>query len=147
MLVKSKKQKGKQLEKFVAGRLGKIYKFAYSRADSGSGKYKKEDVTLPDDVPLFIECKNHAEMNFSSWWRQTLNGCPASKLPVLVYKLNYQTPKVALKLNDLLYFLFQTKISVYNEIITLDWVDFENILLKRYAQNSNTSETRKDTTP
>lgn len=141
MLVKSKKKKGKQLEKFVAERLGKIYKFAYSRADSGSGKYKKEDVSLPDDVPLFIECKNQAELNFGSWWKQTLNGCPASKFPVLVYKLNYQSPKVSLMLNDLLYFLFQTKISVYNEIVTLEWVDFENILLKKYAQDTDNLKT------
>lgn len=145
MLVSSKKRKGKQLEKFVANRLGKIYKFAYSRADSGSGKYKKEDVTLPDDVPFFIECKNHAELSIGSWWGQTINHCPASKIPVLVYRLNYQTPKVVLKLNDLLYFLFESSITLYNELITLEWDAFERILLSKNAQNYDTARKQKNT--
>jgi hypothetical protein len=98
---KSKRAKGKTLEKYVAMELGTLFKYAYSRADSGSGKYNKEDVSLPADVPLHIECKNHAVASVGTWWAQTINGCPSYRFPVLVYRLNYQTlPTVVMRLID-----------------------------------------------
>ena len=95
MLVKSKKAKGRALEGFVAKAFRDVFGYAYARADSGSGKFQKEDVTIPHEVPLFIEVKNQAKLSLKSWWFQTTYHCPVDKLPVLVYKLNYQKEPTA----------------------------------------------------
>lgn len=104
MLGKSRKQKGKDLERFVAKALLEFDKHAYARADSGSGLHRKEDVFTT--LPFFIECKNQAEPSINSWWKQTLDGCPANKLPILIYRLNYQkSPTVVTTYYDLLHFI------------------------------------------
>lgn len=131
MLTKSKKRKGKDLEKFVASEMKAIFGFAYSRADSGSGKYHKEDVTLPDFVPLHIECKNQAIEKFTDWWNQTIYGCPRSKFPVLVYKLNYwKEPRVMMKYADVANFLIGQKLLNSMEFkVILSWKDFRELIL------------------
>lgn len=126
MLPKSAKQKGKRLEKLVAKELKKIFSFVYSRADSGSGKYHKEDITLPDYVPLSIECKNQAELQIESWFKKTELNCPSSKYPVLIYKQNYQRePKVVMRISDFLNFLSGKRFKYeFNFLITFDFKDF-----------------------
>lgn len=132
MLIKNKKQKGKLLEKFVANELKKIFYFVYSRADSGSGKYHKEDITLPDNIPLFIECKNHAEPRIDEWFKDILKKCPDNKYPVLIYKKNYQKPKVVMYFNDMIDFLSNTGKVEYEGyfkfLIEFDFNDFINLL-------------------
>jgi hypothetical protein len=129
MLNSSKKQKGKRLEKFVAGELAKVFSYAYSRADSGSGKFAKEDVTLPKGIPLFIECKNQADLELMTWWRQTLEGCPASKYPVLIYRLNFQkVPTVYLRFGDLLSMMSGKKVDTFQFNISLSFDDFLQVL-------------------
>lgn len=137
MLNKSKKAKGKMLEKFVAKAMGEIFSFSYSRADSGSGLEHKEDVSLPTDVPLHIECKNQAEINISRWWDETIDGCPAYRYPVLIYRLNFQKdPSVVMRMCDLLSFLSGKKIEFGDEIsmkVTFTFSDFVYLLKKKYA--------------
>ena len=141
MLPKSKKQKGKRLEKYIAKELKKVFDFVYSRADSGSGKFHKEDITLPDYVPLSIECKNQAEPKIETWFRKMEENCPENKYPVLIYKTNYQEPKVVMRLSHLLNFL--SGLKQYNNFyfkdllecefsfkITFEFKDFINLLLK-----------------
>lgn len=132
MLPKSKKAKGKQLEKYVAKKLNEIYSFAYARADSGSGKYKKEDVTLPDSAPFFIECKNQAEARVSDWWKQTVYHCPEDKIPVLIYKLNYQkNPLVVMTLGDLVRVVGGVDPSLWSEVlVSCSFEDFLSVLKK-----------------
>ena len=119
--LKSRKQKGRQLEKFVAQVFEKIYPFAYARMDSGSGFRHKEDVTLPDNVIWHIECKNHNAPAINSWWEQAKVGCPAWKIPVLIYKLPYQNdPTVVLYLYHLIAFMGKQDISkIYPEDYTI----------------------------
>lgn len=88
MLPRSAKAKGKRLENYVARELAKVDKYAYRRADSGSGRLRKEDVFTT--LPFFIECKNQDTLELNSWWKQTLNGCPTNKLPILIYKRNFE---------------------------------------------------------
>lgn len=131
MLVSSKKQKGKLLEKFVSSALEKIYPYAYSRADSGSGKFHKEDVSLPREVPLHIECKNQAELQLETWWKQTVEGCPQYKYPVLIYRLNFQkVPTVYMRFDDLLSYISNQKIemSPFRFCISLSFNDFLKVL-------------------
>ena len=141
MLPKSKKQKGKRLEKYVTKELKKVFDFVYSRADSGSGKFHKEDITLPDYVPLSIECKNQAELKIETWFRKMEENCPADKYPVLIYKTDYQEPKVVMRISDFLNFLSGSK--QYYDLpfkdllgyefsfkITFEFKDFVDLLLK-----------------
>lgn len=133
MLVKSKKAKGKKLEKYVAHHLSKIFKFAYSRADSGSGKYNKEDVSIPDSVPLFIECKNQAKLSLTNWWNQTTFHCPRSKLPILIYRLNYQKePTVVTNIMSLVKILKNIKEDVTDIKISMSFNDFLALVKSAY---------------
>ena len=53
MLARSAKQKGKKLEDYVAKAFQEFDKYAYRRADSGSGRLRKEDVFTT--LPFFID--------------------------------------------------------------------------------------------
>jgi hypothetical protein len=133
MLTKSKKQKGKWLEKLVAKKFKEITPYVYSRADSGSGKFHKEDVTLPDNLPFFIECKNQAEINIKQWWKETIDGCPAGKFPILIYKQNYQRePTVVTTFFNLLSYISRVKELPEDNslqfLIHLNFTDFINLI-------------------
>jgi len=117
------------LEKYVADAFKKITPFVYSRADSGSGKFHKEDVTLDEKIPLHIECKNQAELSLVTWWKQTLEGCPASKFPVLIYRLNYQPkPTVYMALNDFFSWLSDQKITAFDTHISIEFDEFMDLV-------------------
>ena len=138
MLPKSKKRKGKQLEKMVAKELDKIFSYAYSRADSGSGKEHKEDVTLPPEVPLFIECKNHSKEKFSEWWGQLERGCTIGKYPVLIYKLPYKQPQVQMYLNDLIGLMTKQKVTSFGTVkITMPFDGFVFVLKQLFHDKIN----------
>lgn len=134
MLPRSKKAKGKQLEKYVADELSKIDKYAYRRADSGSGLRKKEDVFTT--LPFFIECKNQAEIHINLWWGKMVENCPADKIPILIYKQNYQRePTVCTMLSYLLDWYLDKKIS--QELmffVHLSFTDFINLVKKKYGK-------------
>lgn len=135
MLVSSKKKKGKLLEKFVADQFKDIFTYAYSRADSGSGKFHKEDVSLPREIPLHIECKNQATLDIGGWWRQTLDGCPANKHPVLIYKLPFHDPQVYLYLDALAHVLGLRNEEPgfdYAIPVTLEFKYFKQLLKDKY---------------
>lgn len=143
MLPRNKKQKGKQLEKFVASELKKIFKYVFARADSGSGKWHKEDITLPDNIPLAIECKNHAEPKINEWMSELYIKTPPEKYPVLIYKTNYQKPKVVMRFGDLINFISKQNTKYDWQLlflITLDFNSFINLLEYLYGKsNTKTS--------
>lgn len=134
MLVKSKKAKGKALEKFVAKAFRDVFGYAYARADSGSGKFQKEDVTIPHEVPLFIEVKNQAKLSLKSWWHQTTYHCPVDKLPVLVYKLDYQKePTVVMTASGFFQMVKNAKIEEWQDTkIAFSFSDFMEIVVVAY---------------
>jgi hypothetical protein len=136
MLPRSAKQKGKVLENFVADELSKIDKYAYRRADSGSGFRRKEDVFTT--LPFFIECKNQAKLNITLWWKKTCFNCPEDKYPILIYKQNYQhNPVVYMWLDDLFSFISDKKINAFEENVMLFFTDFMSLLRRKY-ENSQT---------
>lgn len=135
MLNKSKKAKGKRLENEVADALKEFDQYAYRRADSGSGLHRKEDVFTT--LPFFIECKNQEEINITSWWKQTLEGCPANKFPILIYKKNFQRdPLVYMKLSDLISFMADKRVETFKITITMVFEDFISLLREKYGKNS-----------
>ncbi len=138
----SRKQKGRQLEKFVAKAFEEIYPFAYARMDSGSGFRHKEDVTLPDNVLWHIECKNHNAPSVNSWWEQAKVGCPAWKIPVLVYRLPYQEdPTVVVFLYHLIGFMGKqdiTHIDPSDYTISMAFSKFMKLVKER--ENDKTTE-------
>ena len=126
------------MEKLVAERLSRIFAFSYARLDSGSGKFRKEDVTLPEDIPLHIECKNHASLSLNEWWKDALHGCPAYKVPVLVYKINFYEPQVYMMLADLLWILGFKEAkdnSKFASHITISFNDFSDLLSATYRKD------------
>lgn len=131
----SNRQKGRALQIYIANAFKKITSYVFSRADSGSGKFHKEDVTLPDYIPLHIEAKNHAVADIGDWWKQTLNGCPASKIPVLIYRLNYdKKPTVYMKLTDLI-LMVEDKVGLLSGVkMKIDFDDFMEIVKGKYGQ-------------
>lgn len=134
MLPKSAKAKGKRLEKWVCSRLKTIDPHCYSRADSGSGKFHKEDITT--SLPLHIEIKNQATLELLTWWKQTLESCPASKYPVLIYRLNFQKmPTVYMRFSDLLSYISGNKIETFHFNISLSFNDFLQVVKEVTIKN------------
>lgn len=135
MLPKSAREKGKRLERWIANQLKKIDKYTYRRADSGSGRLRKEDVFTT--LPFFIEAKNQSKLNLTNWWKQTLEGCPKDKLPVLVYKQNYQRdPYIMMYLGDLLYYLSGKKVDLKYKVIMF-FSEWFSIIKERYENIQN----------
>lgn len=127
MLPRSAKAKGKRLEKYVADRLSEIDKYAYRRADSGSGRLRKEDVFTT--LPLFIECKNQENIQISQWWKQTLRGTPKEKFPVLIYKKNFEKqPTVTMRFGSVLSWI-SGHANMPNEFNFLIHFSFEDFIL------------------
>ena len=129
----STRQKGRVLQEYIAKAFKKIHPYVFSRADSGSGKTHKEDVTLPDFIPLHIEAKNWAKGSPAQWWFQTINGCPRSKCPVLIYRLNYdKKPTVYMKLTDII-FIVAEHIDLLKDLkVKLDFDDFMSLVGELY---------------
>lgn len=126
MKYKSARDKGKRLEKLVANEFRKIDKYAYRRADSGSGKFKKEDVTTK--LPFSIECKHHKIPKIKEWWVDLLYVCPRNRYPVLIYKQDYKTPTVVIMLKDLLSYMSGIKVTSLPTRIRMDFYEFMKLV-------------------
>lgn len=128
MLAANKKRKGKVLEDYVADRLKKIDSMAYRRADSGSGRLRKEDVFTR--LPLFIECKNHKDKSIGAWYAKAEMDTPADRYTVLVYKGSYQQgATVYMKMRELIGLLGRNKIKAgYDQMISMEFLDFISLL-------------------
>ena len=92
MKTSSAKQKGKDLENYVADRIvdSGIDVRAKRNADSGSGNREKADIITSMQIGnrnVGIECKNHKVPHIKDWWNQTKKLEDLGREPVLVYKL------------------------------------------------------------
>lgn len=90
--MKTSVQKGKLLEKHVAGqiRLKGIDLKAYPSHGSGNSSSEKGDIWTSMMIlgqNAGIECKNHATLCIPEWWRQTKKLESLSREPVLVFKI------------------------------------------------------------
>jgi len=90
--IKSARQKGKDLEDYVADQIKEkgIDIRARRNADSGAGNRDKSDIITNMQVNgknAGIECKNHAKPHVREWFKQAQKlevlGCE----PILIYKL------------------------------------------------------------
>lgn len=89
------RQKGKELERYIAQQLidKGIDARAYARGDSGAGNKEKTDVSTNAQIlgrNAGIEAKNQANANVKSWWEQTKKLETLDYEPVLVYSLMYE---------------------------------------------------------
>lgn len=92
MSIKTAKQKGKELENYIADQI--IAKGLDDRSirdgGSGAGNREKRDINTSAQIlgrTIGIEAKNHKTPHIKEWWKQT---CELEQLgyePVLVYKL------------------------------------------------------------
>lgn len=92
---KSRKQKGKQLEDFIADKLRskKIDAQALRDGSSGAGTREKGDIITSAQIfgrNLGIEAKNHKTPHIKDWWEQTQKLELLGREPILVYKLEYE---------------------------------------------------------
>jgi len=104
------RQKGKQLEKWVAQQIVEkgLDDRAYARGDSGSGNIEKTDVSTTMQVlgqNAGIECKFAEKAQITEWLRQTQKLEDQGYEPILVYKLNrelFASTKVVIYLETFL---------------------------------------------
>lgn len=123
-----RKQKGKELEDYVAKQFQRIDKYAYRRADSGSGKSRKEDVFTV--LPFFIECKHHKTPSIGAWFRKAELDTPRSKYTILVYKGDRQRgATVYMKTKVFLSVLAGIRIEEgFEQFVTMELSDFISLL-------------------
>jgi hypothetical protein len=86
------KQKGKQLELYVADRLKEVGLDNRARIDGGSGAGNREKRDISTNVKINcreigIECKNHKVPHIKDWWKQTEKLDGLGFEPVLIYSL------------------------------------------------------------
>lgn len=91
-MTQNNKQKGRELEKFVADKIrafGIDPKATYDGA-SGAGSREKADIITSMEVcgrNAGIECKNFKVPHVKDWWDQTKKLEKINREPILVYKL------------------------------------------------------------
>ena len=99
--VKSKRQKGKDLEDFIADILISKGLDSKARRDGGSGSGNREKSDISTSAMLFgknlgIEAKNQETLHIPEWWKQAEKLELLGREPILIYKLPRRTPKVHL---------------------------------------------------
>ena len=102
---RSKKAKGKLLEKLVAQRLKEVLAEygidAKVMPMSGAISGFKSDIFT--NLPVNIECKNQERVSLWEWWEQAENQTSIGRFPTLVISRNYQKePLAVLRFEDLL---------------------------------------------
>lgn len=90
--VKTARQKGKDLENYVADKIIEYGIDPRARRDgaSGAGTREKGDICTSasiNGINLGIECKNHAVAHVKDWWTQAQQLEKLGREPVVVYKL------------------------------------------------------------
>lgn len=104
---KKAKNKGSTFERRMAKSLGDWWGSKFYRTPQSGGSVLKEgyelagDITTPDsDFRLHVECKNQEcwtmhgfltseKSSVWKWWQQTLDDCPADRIPTLVFTKNH----------------------------------------------------------
>ena len=92
--MKTRVQKGKLLEKYVADQIRdkNLDPKAYPSHGSGSSPTEKGDIWTSMMIlgqNAGIECKNHKTLHIPDWWEQTKKLESLGREPVLVYKINH----------------------------------------------------------
>ena len=107
---KSRKQKGKELENYIADQIVSkgIDKRARRDGASGAGTREKSDIVTSAHIfgrNLGIEAKNYKTASVQDWWRQAEKLEIIGREPIVAYKLfrePYEATKVIIYLNTFL---------------------------------------------
>ena len=96
-------QKGKRYERAIAKKINKFLGTNLRRTPNSGGLSLKGDILeINPASPVFefhFELKNQKSLHLPKWWKQTLDDCPVSKTPMLVFRMSGED-LVALGLND-----------------------------------------------
>lgn len=89
------KQKGKELEDWVADQIVAKGIDPRARRDGASGAGTREKGDIQTSMMILgqnagIECKNHKNIHIKEWWNQTRKLESLSREPMLVYKIQGQ---------------------------------------------------------
>ena len=89
------KEKGKQLEDWVADQIVLKGIDTRARRDGASGAGNREKGDIQTSMMVFnqnvgIECKNHKTIHIKDWWNQTKKLESLGREPMLVYKIQGQ---------------------------------------------------------
>jgi len=124
-------QRGKDFEKYVAEQFQILDKYAYRRADSGSGKSRKEDVFTT--LPFFIECKNQKTQSLDAWYKKAELDTPKDRYTLLVYKVERQRgATVYMKSRVFLSILSGVHVDEgLDQPVKIDLSDFINLLKEK----------------
>jgi Holliday junction resolvase len=99
--IKTARQKGKDLEDFIADKLKEKGLDSKARRDGGSGSGNREKADICTSAQLFgrnlgIEAKNRKTLHIPDWWRQVEKLEELGREPILIYKIPRRNPKVHL---------------------------------------------------
>lgn len=99
--IQTRRQKGKDLEDFVADEIVRKGLDPKARRDGGSGSGNREKGDISTSAMVFgrnlgIECKNQETLAIPAWWKQTEKLELVGREPVLVYKVPKRNPRVYL---------------------------------------------------
>ena len=89
------KEKGKQLEDYVADQIVAKGIDSRARRDGASGAGNREKGDIQTSMMILgqnvgIECKNHKNIHIKEWWNQTKKLESLRREPMLVYKIQGQ---------------------------------------------------------
>jgi hypothetical protein len=106
----NQRDKGKRYERAIAKKLNKFLDANVKRTPNSGGLSLKGDIlTLDTKSPAFPyhwELKNQKSVHIPKWWKQTIDDCPVSKIPLLVYRMNYDD-MISMRLDDFIGLLIE----------------------------------------
>lgn len=114
MKIRSRKNKGKRLQKYVQSLLlEKTKSFGLVEGDiqntvmGESGRDIKLSPAAETVIPFDIECKNTEKINIWSAIQQAENNCKEGRIPMVIFSKNYSKTYAVIELDKLLNLLYQ----------------------------------------
>ena len=99
---KSKKQKGRVLENWVASRIRHHGGDLKAQAMPGSGAFAHFKGDIHTRLPYSIECKAQETTKVWDWYEQAKRQVTSLETPVVIFKRNYSEPMALLSAEDFL---------------------------------------------
>ena len=109
MLTSSAKDKGRNLQKYVATVLQELLNLHPDDCKSTSMGAQGCDVQLSvaaqEKLPVAIECKSYAKIAVYNWWKQAVSNTKKNQYPMLVIKQNHSNPLIVIDLDFFKYLI------------------------------------------
>ena len=97
---KSRRQKGKNLENWLASELRRTKADENARAMPGSGSFTHFKSDIYTKLPYSFECKSQETTKVWDWYVQAQSQASNMEAPVVVFKRNYSQPMALLSASD-----------------------------------------------